>query len=59
MRCGNRVILPVGASTTRELRCSFPLDEMRMGVMVFFYLFSRNNTAAEVCELHKLMLNPL
>jgi hypothetical protein len=30
---------------------------MQPGAMLFLHLFCRNNSAAKVCELHKLMLD--
>jgi hypothetical protein len=40
-------------------RSTFPCDEMQPGAMLFLHLFCRNNSAAKVCELHKLMLDCL
>ena len=39
------------------LRCAFLLDEMQPGAVLFLHLFCRNNPAAKVCELNKLMLD--
>jgi hypothetical protein len=50
----------VGASTSGEtLGCPLLFGEVQPGAMLFPQLLCRNNTAAKVCELHKLMLNSL
>jgi len=41
------------------LRCPFLLDEMQPRAVLFFHFFCRNNSAAKVCELHKLLLDCL
>jgi|HubBroStandDraft_1064217.scaffolds.fasta_scaffold03946_3 hypothetical protein len=42
-----------------SLGSTFLCDEMPPGAMLFLHLFHRNNSAAKVCELHKLMLDCL
>ena len=42
-----------------SLGSTFLCDEMQPGAMLFLHLFRRNNSAAKLCELHKLMLDCL
>ena len=39
------------------LRRPFLLDEMQPGAVLFLHLFCRDNSAAKVCEFHKLLLD--
>ena len=41
------------------LGCSLLFYGVQAGVMLFLHSFCRNNSAAKVCQLHKLMLNSL
>jgi hypothetical protein len=41
------------------LRSSFLCDGMQPGAVLFLHLFCRNNSAAKVCQLHKLALDCL
>ena len=41
------------------LRSPFLCDEMQPGAVLFLHLFCRNNSAAKVCKLHKLVLDCL
>ena len=49
----------IGCGNTKKLRCPFLLDEMQPRAVLFLHLFSRNNSAAKVCELQELMLDCL
>ncbi len=42
-----------------RLRCSLLFGGMQLKAGLFFQFFCGNNSAAKVCELHKLMLNSL
>ena len=41
------------------LRRPFLLDQMHPRAVLFLHLFCRDNSAAKVCELHKLLLDRL
>ena len=41
------------------LRGPFLLDQMQPGTVLFLHLFGRDDSAAKVCELHKLLLDCL
>jgi hypothetical protein len=62
-RCSVGAALSSGPASsikpTSPLGSTFLCDEMQPGTVLFLHLFCRNNSAAKVCELHKLMLDCL
>jgi hypothetical protein len=44
---------------TGTLRCSLLFDGMQPRAVPFLHLLRRNNSAAKVCEFHKLVLDCL
>ena len=51
-----RVALRLCGRASR-LRCWFLFDEARRWAVLFFHLLCQNNSAAETCELPKLVLD--